>query len=82
MTKIYACLTGNWVCLNDDSECVIGNNGQSPTMWWKEGAEVWAPASKTEEDENTYTSLNYVHVRYLGTDYRINPIFIQIVDSL
>lgn len=82
MTKIYACLTGNWVCLNDDPDCVIGENRQSPTMWWKEGAEVWAPASRTEEDEHTYVNLDYVHVHYLGTDYRINPIFIQVVDSL
>ena len=30
MTKVYACLAGEWVCLNDDSECVIGVNYPSP----------------------------------------------------
>lgn len=25
MTKVYACLLGDWVCLNDDPDCKIGN---------------------------------------------------------
>lgn len=24
MKKIYACLVGEWVCLNDDPECKMG----------------------------------------------------------
>lgn len=26
MTKIYACLIGNWVCLNDDPKCKMGTD--------------------------------------------------------
>lgn len=36
MTKIYACLIGNWVCLNDDPECKMGPNQVSPLVWWEE----------------------------------------------
>lgn len=35
MTKIYACLIGNWVCLNDDPECKMGPNQVSPLVWWE-----------------------------------------------
>lgn len=77
MEKIYACLIGNWVCLNDDPECVIDRNGQDPYHWWEEGAEVYAPISR--EKENSYYELDYVNIQYKGKGYRINPMFIQIV---
>ena len=77
MTKIYACLIGNWVCLNDDPECVIGENQTSPSQWYEENAEIWAPYNRQEE--NTYYQLDYVKIFYKGNVYRINPIFIQIV---
>ncbi len=32
MKLIYACLLGNWVCLNDDENCTIGDNNQSPSV--------------------------------------------------
>lgn len=79
MTKIYACLLGEWVCLNDDPDCVIGNQFSSPTEWWKEGAEVYAPIQREPEHINSYYGLEYVELRYKGKDYRINPIFIQTV---
>ena len=77
MTKVYACLAGEWVCLNDNSECVIGINHQSPFIWWEEGAEIYAPISRANAD--TMYSLDYVHINYKGKDWRINPMFIQIV---
>lgn len=43
MTKIYACLAGNWVCLSDDPECVMGENHVSPHQWFEENAEIWSP---------------------------------------
>ena len=71
MTKIYACLIGNWVCLNDDPNCVIGEHMQSPDMWWEENAPIW---SSNKKKEHTLYELDYVMIHYNGTDYRINPI--------
>lgn len=79
MTKIYACLVGNWVCLNDDPDCVIGDNLQSPSLWWKEGADAYVPASRDKTQVNSFYSLDYVKLTYKGKGYRINPIFIQVV---
>lgn len=79
MTKIYASLTGNWVCLNDDPDCTIGEWQQSPTQWWKEGAPVYAPATRNSEITDTLYCLDYVKIHYKGKDYRINPMFIQVV---
>lgn len=79
MKHIYACLTGNWVNLCDDPNCKVGSNSQSPTMWWEENAEIWSPLNK--EQEHTMYQQDYVYIHYLGKDYRIHPIFIQVVDS-
>lgn len=79
MIKIYACLLGEWVCLNDDPECTISEWRKSPYEWWKEGAPVWSPVSKDEDQADTYYALDYVHIYYKGVDYRINPMFIQVV---
>lgn len=77
MVKIYACLIGDWVCLNDDPNCVISDHHAKPYIWWEEGAPIYAPAVKKQE--NSFYGLDYVNLHYLGKDYRINPIFIQIV---
>ena len=77
MKKIYACLLGDWVCLNDDPDSIIDRNGQSPFTWWEEGAPIYAPFSRSRE--NSLYELDYVDIHYKGKDYRINPIFIQIV---
>lgn len=79
MEKIYACLTGNWVCLNDDPECVMGENHVNPHQWYKENAVIWAPIHREEKD--AYYQLDYIKIFYHGKDYRINPIFIQIVSE-
>ena len=75
--KIYANLLGDWQCLSDDPTCKMGNDGLSPTQWYEENAELWAPFERQEE--NTYYQLNYVELIYKGMSYRINPIFIQII---
>lgn len=79
MTKIYACLTGNWVCLNDDPDCTIGEERQSPAMWWKEGASVYTPSAASEKENNSFYHLPYVHIYYKKKDYRIHPAFMQII---
>lgn len=75
--KIYACLLGEWVCLSDDPDCRIGNS--RPFIWFKEEADVYAPFKR--EKENTYHHLDYVRISYKGKNYRINPIFIQVVNE-
>ncbi|MGL5428872.1 MAG: hypothetical protein ACRDAS_13275 [Cetobacterium sp.] len=77
MSKVYACLIGEWVCLDDDPNCVMGENKTSPYVWYEENSVIWSPHSR--EEENNYHHLDYIHIFYKGTDYRINPIFIQIV---
>ena len=79
MVKIYACLIGEWVCLNDDPDCVIGDFRQPPQIWWTECASVYAPTSRNKDAENSFYSLDYVNLYYKGKSYRINPAYIQIV---
>lgn len=78
MEKIYACLIGDWVCLNDDPGCTIGENGKDLLTWYEEGADIFAPE---ERKPDTYYQLDYVHIRFKGRDYRINPIHIQVVEG-
>lgn len=81
MAKVYACLLGNWVCLNDDPDCIIGSDMQTPTNWWKEGAKICSSRVKPQNNEISYYDLDYVKISYRGKDYRINPFFIQIVNE-
>lgn len=84
MKKIYACLCGEWHCLDDDPNCVIGPNLQPPYIWYEEGAEVCVNNFYTSNElncESSYYNLDYVKIHYNNKDYRINPIFIQIVSE-
>lgn len=77
MRKVYACLLGEWVCLDDDPNCTIGNKGQNPLRWWDDNAEIYYPFKRQEE--NTYNEQPYVRIFYNGEVYRIHPMFLQIV---
>ncbi len=79
MTKIYACLLGEWVCLNDDQDCKIIDYSKSPDLWWKEGAPLWSPLCRENDLEHTFYGLDYIKIYYKGKTYRIHPIHIQIV---
>ncbi len=79
MKNIYACLIGNWVNLCDDPDCKIGLHRKSPQTWWEENADIWSPLKRKEAD--TMYQQDYVNIYYLGKDYRIHPIFIQVVES-
>jgi hypothetical protein len=79
VTKIYACLIGNWVCLNDDPECVFPDFKKAPYTWWEENAPIYAPSQRTDEMKDCFYYQNYVNIVFKGTKYRINPIFIQAV---
>ena len=82
MTKIYACLCGEWCCLDNDPDCVMGIHKQKPYYWYEEGAEIACKASNDKtvpSNKNSYCNMEYVYIHYRGKDYRINPIFIQVV---
>lgn len=81
MVKIYACLAGEWVCLNNDPDCKISEWHKSPYIWWEEGAPLYAPQNRDPEVENSFYGLDYVHIFYKGNDWRINPMFLQIVNG-
>ncbi len=79
MTKVYACLAGDWVCLNDDPDCVFTHHSQAPSVWWEEKAPIYAPAKLTKDMEDSMYYQNYVNIYFKGKTYRIHPMFIQIV---
>ena len=79
MKKIYANLIGEWVCLNDDPNCKVGGYQTEPLIWWEENAEIYSPINKDKSLENSAYGLDYINIYYKGKNYRINPIFIQIV---
>ncbi len=79
MKKVYACLLGEWVDLTSDENCVMGPHMTSPSIWWEENAELWSPINKKEAD--TMYQQDHIEIHYKGSDYRIHPMFIQIVSS-
>ena len=79
MKHVYANLIGEWVNLSEDENCVMGPNKTRPFIWWEENAEIWSPIKKKEE--HTMYQLDYVWIHFKEKDYRINPIFIQIVEG-
>lgn len=81
MKKVYACLLGNWVCLNDDPDCKFVNEGLCPSIWWEEGAPIYAPVERTEEMKDSMYYQEYVNISYKGKTYRIHPMLIQIVEE-
>ncbi len=81
MTKIYACLAGNWVCLNDDPECTISDEHKSPFCWWEENAPIVRPIRPDDDLDASFYHLDYVHIVYKRKRYRISPMFVQIVDQ-
>ena len=81
MTKIYACLIGNWVCLNDDPECTISDEHKSPFCWLEENAPICSPDKTQEYIKQSFYKLDYVHIVYKGKHYRISPTLVQIVNE-
>lgn len=77
--NVYANLLGKWVNLNDDPSCVMGPNMVSPTLWWEENAEMYAPINRPEPD--SFYHENYLIIHYQNRDYRVQPCHIQIVSE-
>lgn len=77
MEKIYANLLGEWQCLNEDKNCVMGPNEVSPTTWWEESAKQYSPIQRTEAD--TLYQSRYVTIKFKNITYDISPQCIQII---
>ncbi|MCM3131844.1 hypothetical protein M3629_03560 [Paenibacillus polysaccharolyticus] len=78
-TQVHACLVGNWVNLTDDPDCKMGKHKTSPFIWWEENADIYSPFKRAKE--NTMYQQDYVNIHYKCADYRIHPMFIQIVST-
>lgn len=78
LKKVYACLLGEWKCLNDDPNLRISDH-KDAYLWWEEGAPIYAPMTPNPKLEHSFYGLNYVKIYYMGKEYRINPVFIQVV---
>ncbi|MFT8928484.1 MAG: hypothetical protein ABF969_04020 [Sporolactobacillus sp.] len=76
---VYANLIGTWHDLTDDPDAYIGNHHQSPSIWWEEDAELWAPINRERKD--TLYQFPYVMIYYRGISYRVFPDQIQVVEK-
>lgn len=69
--RVYACLLGQWV---DITEAGTVADCQNPVKYFEENLQY--------RNGSRYADCfkyDYIHVQYQGKDYRINPVFIQIV---
>lgn len=71
MTKIYACLLGEWV---DITESGTVEDHQNPSLYFEENL-AYEPNSKTAK----CFEYDYINVQYQKRNYRIHPSQIQIV---
>ncbi|MFR6448299.1 MAG: hypothetical protein ACLUN8_00505 [Peptoniphilus grossensis] len=79
MTKVYACILGNWFCLNDDPECTIIPGNISPEEWADTRTPLYAPYKRNKEHcWDQFPSLEFI---YLGKYYTIPWIHIQLVSD-
>lgn len=69
--RVYACLVGNWVDITDTGTV---EDNRDPVQFFNENLR-YENGSLTAE----CFKCDYIHVQYQGKDYRINPVFIQIV---
>ena len=75
MKSVCACLARNWVRLNDDPECTIGEEHLSPSEWVENGTPIWS-------SNKSYRALGYLdQLQAQGID---DPVahFQKEVDSL
>lgn len=78
MEKVYACLAGEWVCLNDDPKCHMTRQQLTPSDWLELDGPIY---NQKDFEEDSWTHMPYIHIFYKGKHYRMNPIFIQTVEE-
>lgn len=70
MKKYYACLAGNWVDITDTGKV----EDQTPSVFFEEQLKYNNGSLVAE-----CFKYDYINIQYDGKNYRINPVFIQIV---
>lgn len=70
MKRYYACLAGNWIDITDDGTV----ENQNPYIFFEEQL-TYKEGSFVAE----CFKYDYINIQYQGKNYRINPVFIQIV---
>lgn len=70
MKKYYACLAGNWVDITDTGKV----EDQTPSVFFEEQLKYNNDSLVAE-----CFKYDYINIQYDGKNYRINPVFIQIV---
>ncbi len=71
--RIYACLLGEWI---DITETATVADHQNPVAYFTDNLK-YASGSRYAK----CFEYDYIHIQYHGKDYRINPVFIQIVNE-
>lgn len=70
MKRYFACLAGDWI---DITEAGTVEN-QAPSVFFEEQL-IYKDGSKTAE----CFKYDYINIQFSGKNYRINPVFVQIV---
>lgn len=42
---------------------------------------IYAPITREKSVASSYYGIDYLHIFYKGKDWRINPLFVQIMDE-
>ncbi len=71
--RVYACLLGEWIDITDTG--TVADN-QEPVKYFQEHLNY----SNNSRYADCF-AYDYIHIQYQGKDYRINPVFIQIVSE-
>ena len=73
MDKIYACLLGEWVCLNDDPDCKIGGEHLYTLDEWLDGnSEIYAPFKRKNENLFLIRTMYQSYTRANLTAYHLS----------
>lgn len=70
MKRYYACLLGNWV---DITDCTVEDN-QKASEYFKNNLAY----GKNDKIAKCF-EYDYINIQYDNKNYRINPVFIQVV---
>ena len=70
MKKYYACRAGNWVDITDTGKV----EDQTPSVFFEEQLKYNNGSLVAE-----CFKYDYINIQYGGKNYRINPVFVQIV---
>lgn len=71
--RVYACLLGQWIDITNTG--TVADN-QNPVEYFEKNLQY----NNNSRYANCF-QYDFIHVQYQNKDYRINPVFIQIVNE-